>query len=57
MISAELRKIVADYIKTNKKGITVVVPAHGTLGFAQGADVSAEILRKLNAVAVDFTKK
>ena len=41
----------------NKKGITVVVPAHTALGYAPAADVSGEILKKLNAVAIDFTAK
>lgn len=53
----ELRKVVAQWMKTNKKGITVVVPAGGTLGFSAKADVSKEILRKLNAVKLDFAKK
>ena len=53
----ELRKVVAQWIKTNKKGITVVVPAHTALGYAPAADVSGEILKKLNAVAIDFTAK
>ena len=57
MVTAELRKIVADYIKTNKQKITVVVPAHQTLGFSPKTDVSREILRKLNAVKLDFAKK
>ena len=57
MVTAELRKIVADYIKTNKQKITVVLPAHQTLGFSPKTDVSREILRKLNAVKLDFTKK
>ena len=53
----ELRKVVAQWIKTNKQGITVVVPAHQTLGFSPKTDVSKEILRKLNAVKLDFAKK
>ena len=57
MVTAELRKIVADYIKTNKRSVTVVVPAGGTLGFSAKADVSKEILRKLNAVKLDFAEK
>ena len=57
MVTAELRKIVADYIKTNKRSVTVVVPAGGTLGFSAKADVSKEILRKLNTVKLDFAKK
>ena len=57
MVTAELRKVVAQWIKTNKKGITAVIPAHETLGFAPAADVSNEILLRLNAVTIDFTAK
>lgn len=53
----ELRKVIAQWIKTNKKGISVVVPAHTALGYAPAADVSGEILKKLNTVAIDFTAK
>ena len=53
----ELRKVVAQWIKTNKKGITVVVPAGVTSCLLAKADVSKEILRKLNAVKLDFAKK
>lgn len=57
LVTAELRKVIAQWLKTNKKGVTVVLPAHGTLGFAKGADISKEIMAKLNAVTIDFTKK
>lgn len=53
----ELRKVIAQWIKTNKKGISVVVPAHTALGYAPAADVSGAILKKLNTVAIDFTAK
>ena len=54
---AELRKVVDQWIKSNKKGVTVIVPANVALGFAKSADVSAEILKRLNTVTIDFTKK
>lgn len=57
LITAELRKAADAWIKSNKKGVTVIVPAHAALGFAKGADVSAEILKRLNTVTIDFTKK
>lgn len=57
LVTAELRKVIAQWLKTNKKGVTVVLPAHGTLGFAKGADISKEIMAKFNAVTIDFTKK
>lgn len=57
LVTAELRKVIAQWLKTNKKGVTVILPAHETLGFAKGADISKEIMAKFNAVAIDFTKK
>ncbi|WP_158095890.1 hypothetical protein [Cloacibacillus sp. An23] len=57
LVMDELRNVIAQWIKTNKKGISVVVPAHTTLGFSPAADVSGEILKKLNAAAIDFTAK
>lgn len=57
LVMAELRKAADAWIKSNKKGVTVIVPAHTVLGFAKGADVSAEILKRLNTVTIDFTKK
>ncbi|WP_346688142.1 hypothetical protein [uncultured Cloacibacillus sp.] len=57
LVMAELRKVVDQWIKSNKKGVTVIVPANVALGFAKSADVSAEILKRLNTVTIDFTKK
>ena len=57
LVTAELRKVIAQWLKTNKKGVTVILPAHETLGFAKGADISKEIMAKLNAVTIDFIKK
>ena len=57
LITAELRKVTEQWLKTKKKKITVVVPAHETLGFKPDADVSREILRALNGVKIDFAKK
>lgn len=57
LVTSELRKVIAQWLKTNKKGVTVVLPAHQTLGFAKGADISKEIMTKFNAVTIDFTKK
>lgn len=57
LITAELRKAADAWIKSNKQGVTVIVPAHAALGFAKGADVGAEILKRLNTVTIDFTKK
>lgn len=56
-VTAALRSVIADWLETNKQSVTVVLPAHETLGYAESANVSAEILRRLNGVVIDFTKK
>lgn len=56
-VTAALRAVIADWLETNKQGVTVVLPAHETLGYAESANVSAEILRRLNSVVIDFMKK
>lgn len=56
-VTAALREVIADWLKTNKQGVTVVLPAHEALGYAESANVSAEILRRLNSVVIDFMKK
>ncbi|MCD8163251.1 MAG: hypothetical protein LUE09_07405 [Synergistaceae bacterium] len=53
----ELKRAVNGWLKENKKGIKVLIPASAALGFAQDADISGEILRRLNAAAVDFGKR
>ncbi|WP_455595059.1 hypothetical protein [Cloacibacillus porcorum] len=53
----ELKRAVNGWLKDNKKGIKVVIPASAALGFAQSADISGEILRRLNAAAIDFGKR
>lgn len=54
----ELKRAVNGWLKENKKkGIKVVIPAAAALGFAQSADISGEILRRLNAAAIDFGKR
>ena len=50
----ELKRAVNGWLKENKKGIKVVLPASTVLGFAPDADISGEILRRLNAAAIDF---
>lgn len=57
LVTTELRKVIAQWLETNKKGVTVILPAHETLGFAKGVDISNEIMVRLNAVTIDFTKK
>ena len=55
-VTSALRPVIADWLKTNKQGFTVVLPAHETMGYTENANVSAEILRRLNGVVIDFTK-
>ncbi len=57
LVTGALRKIINQWLKTNKKGVTVVVPSNGTLAFSPKADISGEILKKLNAVKINFEKK
>ena len=57
LVMTALRNSVQDWLKSNKKGVTAVIPANTALGYTKGADISKEILRKLNAVKIDFTKK
>ena len=57
LIMTALRNSVQDWLKSNKKGVTAVIPANTALGYTKGADISKEILLKLNAVKIDFTKK
>lgn len=56
-VTAALRSVIADWLKTNKQGFTVVLPAHETMGYTENANVSVEILRRLNGVVIDFTKR
>lgn len=53
----ELKRAVNGWLKDNKKGINVVLPASAALGFAPETDINAEILRRLNAAAVDFGRR
>lgn len=57
LVMDALRKCAADWLKVNKKGVTLIVPANSALAYSAKIDVSDEILKKLNAVTIDFTKK
>lgn len=57
LVMTALRNSVQDWLKSNKKGVTAVIPANTALGYKKEADISKEILLKLNAVKIDFTKK
>ena len=55
LVMDALRKCAQDWLKVNKKGVTLIVPANSALAYSAKIDVSAEILKKLNAVTIDFT--
>lgn len=57
LVMDALRKCAADWLKVNQKQVTLIVPANSALAYSAKIDVSAEILKKLNAVTIDFTKK
>ena len=57
LVMDALRKCANDWLKVNKKGVTVIVPAGSALAYSAKADISGEILRKLNTVTIDFTAR
>ena len=57
LVMDALRKCANDWLKVNKKGVTVIVPAGSALAYSAKADISGEILKKLNAVTIDFTAR
>lgn len=57
LVMDALRKCAEDWLKVNKKHVTLIVPANSALAYSAKIDVSDEILKKLNAVTIDFTKK
>ena len=57
LVMDALRKCAADWLKVNKKGVTLIVPANSALAYSAKIDVSDEILKKLNAVTIDFTAR
>ena len=57
LVMDALRKCANDWLKVNKKGVTVIVPAGSALAYSAKTDISGEILKKLNAVTIDFTAR
>ena len=57
LISSELKKVISQWIKNNKKGVTVVLPAHEALGFADSVDISRDIQLRFNSVKINFSTK
>lgn len=57
LVMDALRKCANNWLKANKKKATVIVPASSALAYSADTDISREILKRLNTVAIDFTKK
>ena len=57
LVMDALRECAADWLKVNKKGVTLIVHANSALAYSAKIDVSDEILKKLNAVTIDFTAR
>ncbi len=57
LLMVELRRVTNEWLKGNKKGVTVVVPASSVIAASPSTDINAEILRLFNAVTMDFNKK
>ena len=57
LVMDALRKCAADWLKVNKKHVTLIVPANSALAYSAKIDISDEILKKLNAVTIDFTAR
>ena len=52
-----LRSVAEKWLRGNKRGVTVIVPANGALAASTAADVSDELRRQLDKISIDFTKK
>ena len=57
LVMDALRKCAEDWLKVNKKAVTLIVPANSALAYSAKIDISDEILKKLNAVTIDFTAR
>lgn len=57
LVMDALRKCAEDWLKVNKKHVTLIVPANSALAYSAKIDISAEILKRLNTVTIDFTAK
>ena len=57
LVMDALRKCAGDWLKVNKKAVTLIVPANSALAYSAKIDISGEILKKLNAVTIDFTAR
>ena len=52
-----LRSVAEKWLRGNKRGVTVIVPANEALAASPGADVSDELRRLLDKISINFTKK
>lgn len=57
LLTDALRSVAEKWLRGNKRGVTVIVPASGALAASPGADVSDELRRQLDRISIDFTKK
>lgn len=57
LVMDALHKCAEDWLKVNKKAVTLIVPANSALAYSAKIDISDEILKKLNAVTIDFTAR
>lgn len=57
LLAGALRRATSEWLKGNKRGVTLILPAGAILAAAPGTDVGAEILPLFNAAAVDFGVK
>ena len=57
LVMDALRKCANNWLKANKKKATVIVPASSALAYSADTDISREILKRLNTVAIDFTAR
>ncbi|MCQ4764691.1 hypothetical protein [Cloacibacillus evryensis] len=52
----KLREAAHSWLKNNKSGVKVLISGSSVMAVSPEADVSADILRLLNKVTIDFTK-
>ena len=57
LVMDALRKCAEHWLKVHKKAVTLIVPANSALAYSAKIDISDEILKKLNAVTIDFTAR
>ena len=56
LIVERLRTVIDKWVKTNKKGVTAVVPRNNAISVSAKADVTKDILKLFNKEKIDFGK-